>query len=170
MLLLWVLEKIEQLPIEGKVDEKHLCSYNPDHLIYSDSFCLPEDDAGQTVCSCWLCGSSPGRAHGDCLEVPGKGPHFLLQEDIPQRSGAPQAASPLWKEQKEEQVPQPLSHWASFRACKTAPGPVMILGMAMLPSEELATCLGSRIGIWNQWTILLCLNWSQVNCQHLAHT
>lgn len=34
--------------------KKHLCSYSPDHLIYSDSLCLPEGDSGQIVCSCWL--------------------------------------------------------------------------------------------------------------------
>ena len=79
MLLLGVLEKIEQLPIEGKVYEKHLCSFSSDHLISSDSFCLPEGDSSHAC----LCGLAPPRlpvagAQGDRLKFPEKDRHCLL--------------------------------------------------------------------------------------------
>ena len=119
--------------------KKHLCSFYPDHFIYSDSFCLPEGDSSQAVLARWLHPSSPQ------LEVPSQRQTLggasskggSTTGSIAGMRGMQRRRG--WGRRRPQGIKSPLS-----LCLKTTPGSVTIPGTSGY-SEELITRQGARL-------------------------
>lgn len=111
--------------------KKHLCSFSNDHLISSDSFCLPEGDSSYAC----LCGVAPPRlpvtgACGDGLKFPEKDRHFLLLRGASSKGW--RSTGSIRSVECVEGGREPTNHQSADEhfsgSLKTALGPLMNLG------------------------------------------